>query len=1115
MRIHSLTMTAVGPYPGTEHVDFDRFTASGRFLLTGPTGSGKTTIIDAIVFALYGQVADGEDSSKDRIRSTHAEPTTRTAVELVFTTSAGTYRLRRTPEYQRPKKRGTGTTRESATAHLWCLADPQAEPTQEPVTGPRDVGAEVERVVGLSREQLTQTVVLPQGKFARFLRATSAERHLLLRDVFGTRIYDRIQKELAERSLAARRRAQQARAELDAAVKALAALLPPEPPAQAEPQPPASPEHQTQPERQAQPEQTADTAQAQEVPAQPASTSLQERLEATTAQSLPDPEALEEVLGIVAGQSQEAVGALSAQAEAAQAARDQASAALDAERRLAERIGRREKLLQEQSLLAERQQADQQEATRLKHADAAERVKAPAQAQARAQQAARTTLDQAHAQANALAENLDEGLAGSLDGPAPSSTVTKALADLTPVVEAAARADTAPAPGTSTASGPDGDSATEAETGTTHDAGHQARTSTTTAISALSAKARDLRHQAGGLTPLAELEAELPGRGKALEAQRQAHAEQAGALAQQQAELDARPSQYQQLQARHQEATQAQAELPALAVARDQARTHHQAAQEAAALTTQAEQARQTVAEAKAQASQAQEQVNALRQAWISATAGSLAAELQPEAPCPVCGSTTHPHPAQPAPGAVSRASLESAEAKAAQERTALEQAAQAHHRLTEQQAAAHQRAQGQDAAQAQAALAAAEQALASRTQQAAPLEELKAQVEGFGQQTQALAQALATATASHQAQGAQLDQQEQSLAADTRKVTQARDGASSVTARVQALQASAEHIEATAQALRETLNRVEALTQARTALEAALHEAGFATPAQAQAAQLGTTALAALREQVDAARLERQRVALALAEDEIATLTGTEQADLPAAQAAQQRADTNHTQAVRELERALAAHKTLTTACQAVRQAATTLTATIQDQAALLRVAELASGSNDAATPLATWVLLERFKEVLVFANQRLAQMSSGRYELTHVNDEAGSASRKDRGLGLGVIDHLVGTQPRDPKTLSGGETFYVSLALALALADVVATESGGTSMETLFIDEGFGTLDPETLDKVMAELAHLQAGGRTVGIVSHVEELRRQVPDRIEVRPGAKGSTLAVTAG
>ncbi|ETJ06375.1 MAG: Exonuclease, partial [Actinomyces urogenitalis DORA_12] len=228
MRLHRLTMTAVGPYPGTEVIDFDRFAASGRFLLTGPTGAGKTTIIDAIVFALYGDVAGDKDSSKDRIRSRLAGPGTETVVELVFSTSAGTYRVRRTPAYERLKLRGSGTTTQKASLKVWRLTDPAGRPSQDAALRPDEAGAELLRAIGLSREQFTQTIVLPQGKFATFLRASSDERHKLLRDVFGTRVYDELQEELRRRSLAARGQAEQSRQRLLAAAEAFAEVISPE-----------------------------------------------------------------------------------------------------------------------------------------------------------------------------------------------------------------------------------------------------------------------------------------------------------------------------------------------------------------------------------------------------------------------------------------------------------------------------------------------------------------------------------------------------------------------------------------------------------------------------------------------------------------------------------------------------------------------------------------------------------------------------------------------------------------------------------------------------------------------------------------------------------------------
>jgi exonuclease SbcC len=112
-------------------------------------------------------------------------------------------------------------------------------------------------------------------------------------------------------------------------------------------------------------------------------------------------------------------------------------------------------------------------------------------------------------------------------------------------------------------------------------------------------------------------------------------------------------------------------------------------------------------------------------------------------------------------------------------------------------------------------------------------------------------------------------------------------------------------------------------------------------------------------------------------------------------------------------------------------------------------------------------------------------------------------------------VLDRTT-EKPRDPRTLSGGETFYVSLCLALGMADVVTGEAGGIELGTLFVDEGFGSLDPETLDVVLAELGRLRAGGRVVGVVSHVEAMKQAVAERIEVRRRPDGSsTLTVVAG
>jgi exonuclease SbcC len=137
---------------------------------------------------------------------------------------------------------------------------------------------------------------------------------------------------------------------------------------------------------------------------------------------------------------------------------------------------------------------------------------------------------------------------------------------------------------------------------------------------------------------------------------------------------------------------------------------------------------------------------------------------------------------------------------------------------------------------------------------------------------------------------------------------------------------------------------------------------------------------------------------------------------------------------------------------------------------------------------------------------------MSSGRYELVRVDE--GDRRTERVGLTLRVVDRHTG-ESRSPRSLSGGETFYTSLALALGLADVVKAEAGGVDLDTLFIDEGFGGLDPDTLDQVMGVIDELRDHGRVVGIVSHVADLKDRVPERLAVRRKPDGSsTVTVVA-
>jgi exonuclease SbcC len=165
-------------------------------------------------------------------------------------------------------------------------------------------------------------------------------------------------------------------------------------------------------------------------------------------------------------------------------------------------------------------------------------------------------------------------------------------------------------------------------------------------------------------------------------------------------------------------------------------------------------------------------------------------------------------------------------------------------------------------------------------------------------------------------------------------------------------------------------------------------------------------------------------------------------------------------------------------------------------------------SSQNTKKLPLESYALQLRFHHVLEAASHHLEKMSAGR--LSFVLDEE-SQSNAQAGLGIDVLDSWTG-ESRPPSSLSGGETFYASLSLALGLADVVQSETGGVSLETLFVDEGFGSLDQESLQLVLDQLDQLKSGGRVIGVISHVSEMKERFPERIYVEPQSDGTSVVI---
>uniref|UniRef100_UPI00277D15A0 SbcC/MukB-like Walker B domain-containing protein n=1 Tax=Streptomyces sp. NRRL B-24572 TaxID=1962156 RepID=UPI00277D15A0 len=303
-------------------------------------------------------------------------------------------------------------------------------------------------------------------------------------------------------------------------------------------------------------------------------------------------------------------------------------------------------------------------------------------------------------------------------------------------------------------------------------------------------------------------------------------------------------------------------------------------------------------------------------------------------------------------------------------------------------------------------------------------------------------------------------------------------------------------------------------LKEADDRLADAAYRAGFATPTEAAAALLGEAERRDLQRRVDAWQAEAAAVADRLAEPGTAEAAALPPADPAAAETAHAAAQ----RALREADSALAAARERAAGLAGLSRQAVTEVRRLgplrEEYDRVARLAALTAGTsaeNERRMRLESYVLAARLEQVAAAASARLQRMSSGRYTLVH--SDARSGGRR-AGLGLHVVDAWTGNE-RDTATLSGGETFFASLALALGLADVVTDEAGGVRLDTLFIDEGFGSLDEQTLDEVLDVLDSLRERDRSVGIVSHVGDLRRRIPAQLEVVKARQGSAVRLRTG
>jgi exonuclease SbcC len=1007
---HRLTLEAFGPYADAVTIEFDDLARDGLFLIYGPTGAGKTYLLDAMSFALYGEVAGARGSHT--LKSDHAESRAAPRVALEFSAQGERYVVERTPAHTMPKVRGEGETTKNPTVALARLDGAAAVPIASSIT---EVRHEVERLVGLDASQFQQVILLPQGQFEQVLRADSGDREKLLKTLFDTEIYERVAFWLDEQAKDARRAVYEQQEAL--AVRRQQAA------------------HEWAPFA------------GDDVPSA-ADPEAEEGDGATTPADQAALDVLVEQIDRAAADAKAAVAHALEAKRGAQKDKEQVDA-------VATRWDRRSAARARAAELAEQRDAIDADRVALSRAERAEQLRGNLDSE----QTLRDEIVQLHAEILEILGDAQVARDGStalpdavtnldLQALPPSAAITAALAALaahrTLLDELCRKVDVADA---ETIKAATARTAEQAQQKIVEEAALEVatrRAEREAAFTAL-AVARSARDRIPGL---------------------------------QQAAADAK----------------ARADAAATLVA---ARNERTKAERAATKTERA-------------ALDVRKTAQILRERYLKGIAATLAGDLVEDAPCPVCGSTEHPARAVAAADALEKSQVDAADADAdgsdGVARAAVEAANDVTQRVVALEARAGDAADDPAAAKERTAAAAAE--LRAATEQAGAVAALEASVAKVDARLVALEREVAAAG---------------KVAATAAQVSVgATEQAATMRAQVAAVLGDGIAPHATLASLGDVEIMLTEL--ARFGEQVATTTAKFTNTTDLLGRELTASPFTDAVDARDALRDDTTRTTLGQRVKEHDDDTLKQQgiledpdlADLPddrpetvAAQEAVGQTELAHVAAVehhkgardaeRELRRLAGEHRTGEEALAERRERAGLVNA----------VADRCAGKLVPRISLQRWVLAAYLADICRHANTRLEKMTSGRYQmLVHSDGERGG---KQAGLGLRVLDAFTGEE-REVSTLSGGETFQASLALALGVADAVQAYTGGVHLDALFIDEGFGTLDADNLQLAMDELDRLREGGRMVGVISHVGALRERIRSGIEVVPTDKGSTVRV---
>ncbi|MBO2561514.1 SMC family ATPase [Shewanella algae] len=1047
MRPLILEMRAFGPFADCQRIDFTELGDKPLFLINGPTGAGKTTILDAICFALYGKTT-GNEREGSQMRCDNADDGLLTEVYFSFELGQKRYSIRRCPEQQRAKSRGDGFTLQKSEAELKRLLP---DGTEELLVASKvtDANACIEELTGLDVDQFRQVMVLPQGKFRELLLADSKEREKIFSQLFQTHIYRRIEERLKQQALEIKAKArdlQSRRAGIleTAGVESLEQL-------------------------------TAEIAAL--TPSLTEATSNKQKASDALAQSA---KTLDNAKALTAEFERRKL--LQTQLDAL----EQRRAEIELHQQTLEKARKAEKLLPSLKELQFRQQEWQQ--AKAKEADYARQLQS---AEQRLKQATddKATLAELDEHGNRLRRELEQ-----LDKLQPAINELKQLTEEHELGLV--------------------------EFGRLERAEQQSRTE----LEQWQQQQQKLKSEANELFSSAERQ---------------------GPLHQALAALNTRLEKTEQLGHIKQKWQQAQAGL-------QQAEAHgHQC---------------------KAERQSAETEHQRLQLAWHTGQAAILAAKLQPGQPCPVCGGLEHPAPAEMAQDIPGETELNRAR-DAEQQATARHEAARSDYRNIKRQteelqlelqrlsaelqacAAADVMADVKTDATIDAAMDADSYAKADLTMEIDRLVSRRRQLLNELQQAEAAQTRLNNCRQQLQQAEQQVEQRLKHRETQLQQLQQLREQLSLAGARKDAALAALpnEYHALAAEAALELIARqleqkqsewqqlkqqqqdinqqyTEAVSQhkalmqalassrednaraeqfaikAQQTLDDALKQSGFAGRQALEQAQLDEAQMQALAEKIEAWRTQRsEQQALLKAMDE--RLAGQSLPELGQLESLWQ-------QQQQQLAEAEDAWQTLNNRMQSLKgteaqlnKEALAAQALEQEYALIGTLSDVANGNSHSKVSLQRFVLSVLLDDVLLEASRRLALMSKGRYRLLRKEDRA--KGNKASGLELEVED-AYSSKVRPVATLSGGESFMAALSLALGLSDVVQAYAGGIKLDTLFIDEGFGSLDQDSLELAVRTLMDLQSSGRMIGVISHVSEMKEQISCRIDINKHALGSSI-----